>query len=519
MKNIPSSMLSKPSTKTAAIEQKLEQSQKQVAQPKASFRTAFKEAFQFGLKLIRPAEKTSQRASHYLKYPWPSPSPRLPDQLPPRVMNVPKQEINEFFQKVVSRYKKTLLYKWPKAVRFAFKNQYLEYVADTEFENYFNYSCFSQFLTNAFDENDFLTFKDYDIQTKEWYKADFTNTATLETLKDCYVTPSRVLFKKNQAGVFQLKAIELNGEVFDSDCQAWPLVKAFALQNAAIHIIYFQHSLLHFPLDSINAITKSVLPQNHIVSRLLMPHFYMQLPLDFAVTFVNKSVLHNDQSNAFTPFVHTTESVFDFMGIAYSGKEGKKCFPAYQFSIHPPNWPTEYGEITRAMYQIIYQFVEKVVENIPKNDATLRRWANCIAELIPGFPNEEQLFEEDILVKVLSSIILNVSWQHSADHSSYSHMKITKVPVRLRIAPPQKTDTIDLNRKAIYFEDIFRHYMFMEMYGKPTTVKKLIEVAYDFEAELQKELDEFIRNIKQLYKTTNASHYIDLEEIATSIQS
>ncbi len=71
--------------------------------------TSLNEALHFVVKLVTPTSKAPERASRYLEQPWPRPSPRLPDRLPPRVMNVPKQEIQEFFKKVVSRYKKALL--------------------------------------------------------------------------------------------------------------------------------------------------------------------------------------------------------------------------------------------------------------------------------------------------------------------------------------------------------------------------------------------------------------------------
>lgn len=477
------------------------------------------EAFQFVANTLKWRKEKSEHARNFLQYPWPKPSPRLPNQLPPRVMNVPQKEIKEFLKKVVSRYKKTLAFGWIKAAQFGFKNRDLEYVSDEEFNHYLNYTALSQFLTNQFDEDDYEVFQQFDINGEGWCKIDFTNTAVLEAIENCYAAPCRVLFKKNANQVFDVIAIELNRDIFTLSDQAWPLVKAFALQNAAIHATTFQHSLIHFPLDAINAITKS-LKTSHIVYRLLVPHFYMQLPLDFAVNFVDRSVLHNDQKNIYTPFIHTKESVFKFLGVAYSGVEGKKCFPAYNFPLDPPDWISEYGRITKEMYTIIYQFVAKVVQSIDTKDEAIIWWADCIAAQIPGFPNGQTIFQNDNLVKVLSRIILNVSWIHSADHYSYSCLKITKLPLRLRVPPPKKGEAVDLNRRALFFEDIFRHYLGNEMYFKPHAIKKLIDVEYDFEVDtLSKERNSFINSIKKLYETTNANHYIPIHEIATSIQS
>ena len=486
----------------------------------STYRTSVKEATQFAFNVLKPKDTSPDRASNYLKYPWPSPSPRLPDQLPPRVMNVPKSEVKEFLDKVVSRYKKTIAYKWPKAAAYAFLHRDLEYVSDSEFEEFMNFSSLSQLLTNQFDQADYLAFSDYDIHPSTWRKADFTNVKVIEAIPNCYCTPSIVLFQKDAEGVYRLKAIDLEGEIFTKEDASWPLVKTFALQGAAIHISTFQHSLVHFPMDAVNAISKSVLPSEHIISKLLMPHFYMQLPLDFAVNFVNKSVLHNEQKNIFTPFVHTRDSIFKFLGIAYSGKEEKKCFPAYQFQMQAPDWDSEYGEITREMSKVIYQFVSKVVEKIEDKDKHIIRWANNIAEHLRGFPNGAEIFENDNLARTLTKIILNVSWIHSTDHCSYSALSLTKIPLRLRVPAPKKNQTIDLNRKALFFEDIFRQYMFNEMYNKLSVLKPLIEVEYNFgESDLEQERTIFIQNIRAIYTQTNAAHYIPIHEIATSIQS
>ena len=79
-------------------------------------------------------------------------------------------------------------------------------------------------------------------------------------------------------------AIYLNDTVFDSrDGEAWELAKHFMMEGASNVVTLMTHPLLHFPYDSINAITKTALPKNHILHKLLIQHCRFTLPLENAV--------------------------------------------------------------------------------------------------------------------------------------------------------------------------------------------------------------------------------------------
>ena len=67
------------------------------------------------------------------------------------------------------------------------------------------------------------------------------------------------------------------------DGKAWALAKSFVLQGATYKLILSEHALLHFPFDSINAISKTALPKNSILLQLLLPHLDFTLVLDNAV--------------------------------------------------------------------------------------------------------------------------------------------------------------------------------------------------------------------------------------------
>jgi hypothetical protein len=66
------------------------------------------------------------------------------------------------------------------------------------------------------------------------------------------------------------------------------------------------HVKVHFPNDTIDAITKSVLPKWHVVHQLLMPHFWLTLP-------VNNAVLEG-------PLTHQSRHVVPWNPFAAKGK-------------------------------------------------------------------------------------------------------------------------------------------------------------------------------------------------------
>ena len=54
--------------------------------------------------------------------------------------------------------------------------------------------------------------------------------------------------------------------------KAWSLAKAYALQGVAHHALFVVHPTLHFPMNSVNAITKSAVPMIRPLFQALLPH-------------------------------------------------------------------------------------------------------------------------------------------------------------------------------------------------------------------------------------------------------
>ena len=63
----------------------------------------------------------------------------------------------------------------------------------------------------------------------------------------------------------------------NADGEAWRMARYFLLQGAIHRINLIDHTEVHFPPDAINAITKTVLPKDNLVLRLLQPHLWLSM--------------------------------------------------------------------------------------------------------------------------------------------------------------------------------------------------------------------------------------------------
>jgi hypothetical protein len=266
-------------------------------------------------------------------------------------------------------------------------------------------------------------------------------------------------------------------------------------------------------------VTKTLLPEEHLLARLLKPHLYLHLPLDFAVLFVNKSVAHNDQNELYTPFVGSKTGFFSLASAGYQGIKGNSSYPKFRYPLKLPEIASAYGRFLESYYRVIYAFVDKIVSRIPANDTQVAHWADCIRQSIPGFPSGRSIFRGDRLTAAVSYFICNVSVIHSADHHSFSEIPIRKLPLRLRVPPPAGKQAVLDRRELVSREDLFRHQIAREMYFRTSTITRLRDVDYEFPTrELQRENAEFRAELERVGQATSMGRFIPLEEIACSIQ-
>jgi hypothetical protein len=207
------------------------------------------------------------------------------------------------------------------------------------------------------------------------------------------------------------------------------------------------------------------------------------------------------------------------MACGYSGLEGNSSYPPYRFSFGPPTIHSPYGPFLRAYYDVILAFVSRVVRHIPPGDAAVKRWADAIASFLPGFPNGQDIFSANHLAEAVSTFIHTVSVVHSADHFAYSQEPMNVAPLRLRVPPPASKKVAPLERsRLVWRRDALRHWMAKRMYFDTGTLKKLVDVDYDFAVpELDAETARFREELRRLDREL-PRRYTPLEEIASSIQ-
>lgn len=242
------------------------------------------------------------------------------------------------------------------------------------------------------------------------------------------------------------------------DKDAWWLAKYFVLQGAIHRINLIDHTKVHFPSDAINALTKTVLPKRNLVFQLLMPHFWLSLPVNNAVLEGDRSLISRDTWYPWSPFVAKGAEIrkllpFGWYGSGYYEEEDpyfatpNPSYSPYRFELQPAEIPSRYGLFFADHFTALQTFVRKVVNEIPRDDqyhtdwVEIQDWATQIASWIPGFPDWNDLPDTDqgreTLADTLAMIILNATVIHSADHGTLHQMfQFLPVPYVLRIEPP-----------------------------------------------------------------------------------
>lgn len=458
-----------------------------------------------------------------IRAPWPQPSPWHPKRMAPTVLHVPPAEVREFLQTVVRRYVRTLSTEWPLALRHALAHERVEPVPDAEFCRLLGDTPFSRFLNPTLDAADTHAFADLLRRPRPghtFFKADFSVMEGLETHPGVHVAPSVTLFSRDAAGRLEPLAIRLRELLLTpGDGEAWELAKHFVLQGAAVTLLVVVHPTVHFPMDSINAVTRTALPRTHVLARLLEPHRYMQLPLNFAVLYIERSVAHNSQRELYAAMPVNRDSNLELFARGYGGIEGNSSFPAYRFTFGPPSIPSGYGVFLRAYYDVILEFVSRVTRHIAPGDADVARWADALASFLPGFPGGADIFSGSNLAEAVSTFIHTVSVLHSADHYAYSREPLELAPLCLRVPPPTSKHMAPVDRTRLRWRrDAVHHWMARRMYFQAITLQRLVDVDYGFEdTALDAEAATFRERLHQLDREV-PHRYIPLEHIATSIQ-
>lgn len=459
------------------------------------------------------------------KGPWPQPCPDHPYGEAAGVIHLPLGEWVDWWLHIGLRF----IILWPLLTPFYFLcglfKPGLKKVTDEEFHQYLTNSMMARFITPKMDPHDRRVFENFMKPGKEYFVVDLEPVRVVVPFKGIHITPTKTLLVKTEFEKFEIVCIYVEyskAVLVPTDGDAWELAKYFVLQGGALCATMVVHPLQHFPMDSINAITKTALPKDHILFKLLYEHMRFTLPLENAVLNFKMSLLHDDKWwKTYAPFPGPYDGIRDLLVEGYQGIKNNDSYPSFTYPRRPPKVYSGYGVYLDAYYEDIYQFVSEVVKFIPVNDIAVKNWADYISFWIPGFPNGKQIFEGNTLAEVVAYYIWDVTVGHTIDHHNYAQMDIRKVPLRIRQAPPVKGTKMKPLKDLQSAVDIMKYKLAMKLFFGPSVITRFIDVEYDFnEPELIAATELFKRNLRATDRKLKAQGltYMDLEDIARTIQ-
>lgn len=498
-----------------------------VSQLKSSERSKEKEDH---LSLVEEEEKSYSTLGpeHFLhgrKGPWPQPSPAHPIGEASAVIHLPISEVIDWWTFIGLRYLATTAFYTPVAFVKSFFNPGLKAVSDSEFNKMLEDSMLAKFITPRFDKHDREIFKNFLDENKKFFIVDLEAVKVVVPFDGIHCSGTKTLLCEIKPGNYEVKAIWMDktSELFtNADGEAWELAKYFVLQGGALCATLVVHPLLHFPLDSINAITKTALPKNHILFRLLYPHLRFTLPLENAVLTYKSSLLQAKWWMSYAPYPGEAKGLRELLVQGYMGIKGNDSYPEYKYSMKPPKVWASYGDFQDRYYDAFYQFVAEILKDVKSDDYFVACWAKWISQNVPGFPNEKEIFEGDNLIQAVAFYMWGVTVGHTVDHYNYGGMDIQKIPLRLRQAPPIRGTKMKSRRKLTKFWDNAKYNMAQILFYRPTTVTHLIDTEYEFVFNSQNAAAEtFFKKLRELDQKFEQEgiQYIPLNKIARSIQS
>jgi hypothetical protein len=447
--------------------------------------------------------------------PWPQASFDYPYGQAPQVMNIPAEEMADWAATIGKYYKDkamgSLTHPTPfgvAAVEFARDNFHGNGVSgyapldDQDFLELICEGLYSKFLSRLDPQDEAL----FDLSNLlsdhsdeyEYFKSDYRCMMVVQkTWPTEHALPTVAVVRRPRSGpryvdqgAYQLVAVAIGRQRDDGSYEftpdlvfnredhtehaAWWIAKYFVLQGAIHRINLIDHVKVHFPPDTINAVTKTVLPRWHLLQQLLLPHFRLTLPVNNAVLEGDRSLINRDTWYPWSPFVAKGSEIrklfpFAWAGARYYTDEKNSSYPAFRYSLDPLSSPdpddpqrrienfigmdcSRYGAFVLGYYAPILEFARAVVDQLPDPPSSTQRhddvqwleiqhWAHEISRMLPGFPDQDAICSKDTLARVCAMVIWNAAVVHSADHTTLHKMMNEKpVPFVIRVQPPRTSD-------------------------------------------------------------------------------
>jgi hypothetical protein len=382
--------------------------------------------------------------------PWPQPSPSHPLKEAAEVLNVPQIESLVWDATIGKRLLIGQAAFAALAAKDAMTDGWSLIPTDADFNGYMWDTLYTRYMTPASPAD--IEGCDTPPGTVKWWKYDFSAMKLVKPIEGLYCAPVICIFaedenkKRTCAGIiFRGETPEKNVTVCPSGPQGtWNLAKIYALQGAAYHVLFVVHPALHFPMDSVNAITKTAVPHTHPLFQLLYPHTSYTLALDNAVLEGANSVVNeNAQGTWFDPLMGNAYNLKLLFGAGYSGlpdKWFKGAYPAFDFMKPQMGFDSPYGQWLKAYFEP-FEFLCKAVANqilkADKQDTYVRRWARYNSTYVQGFPDEDEIFKDGCLAQAMAIYMWDVTVSHGGDHYSFGMNVPAKFKfLRIRNFPP-----------------------------------------------------------------------------------
>lgn len=427
--------------------------------------------------------------------PWPQPAPAYPMSRPPEVLNIPPVETLIWNESIGARYLKTQLGYAGAAAALAVGDMAKPLPTDNEFLQIMTRAVYARFLRRESAGSAF-------------WVSDFTAMELLDPLPGTYCAPVVCRFLQDNdrfhcvSITFVATATHSELLVKPSD-KAWPLAKVYACQGAAYHALFVVHPALHFPMDSVNAITKTAVPHIHPLFQALYPHTTYTLPLDNAVLEGAFTVVNNNAPGTwFDPLTAGGYNIKQLFGVGYSGYKGLAAYPAYDYMAPWMDADTLYGQCLREYFKPFLAFAAKIASVIPKTDPYVRRWADYCSSQVRGFPDGTAIFAGNNLAMVMAIYMWDVTVSHGADHNSFGNfIQLKNKFLRIRRPPPTNVNDgadVRLVSDVASADDMARAELANAMFFSVWTLApNLIDTIYPFtDPTLQAAAAEFHANLK-----------------------
>jgi hypothetical protein len=429
--------------------------------------------------------------------PWPQPAPAYPMSRPPEVLNIPPIEALIWNENIGARYLKTQLGYAGAAAALAVGDMAKPLPTDDDFLQIMTRAVYARFLRR-------------ESPGSPYWVSDFTAMELITPLPGTYCAPvvCRFFQQNNRfycVSITFLKTGTHSELLVTPGDKAWNLAKVYACQGAAYHALFVVHPALHFPMDSVNAITKTAVPHIHPLFQALYPHTTYTLQLDNAVLESAFTVVNNNAPGTwFDPLTAGGYNIKQLFGVGYAGYKSLAAYPAYNYMTPWMDGDTLYGQCLREYFKPFLVFAAKIASVIPKTDPYVQRWADYCSAHVRGFPDGTAIFAGNNLATVMAIYMWDVTVSHGADHHSFGNfIQLKNKFLRIRRPPPANiNDGVDVRlvSDVTSADDMARAELANAMFFSVWTLApNLIDTIYPFtDPTLQAAAAEFHTNLKSV---------------------